>query len=182
MIKSKKYLCAVAVYLCFFSAGFAQQQLPPDGLPKFPDKYLPDSYLALAAEGTFTTYGAGFSFPVFWIEERLKIVPLVGFMWQNFTSNGFQSRTAAGSKLLFHFQKQPIDAAFVNSFYLGAGGMATITQFFGETETDHSRVGAIAGYDLTIGQSVRLAPELLLGVNQTGRFRAEIGFVIYFGL
>lgn len=180
MVNFKLTLCTIVFTLCLFSPVLAQQPLS-DPSSRFTDRYLPASYVAFAAEGTFSTYGAGLSFPVFWIEERLKIVPLFGFMWQNFTSNGFRSRTSAGSKLLFHFQKQSLDLAPVNSFYAGVGGMATITQFWGSTATDHSRVGAIIGHNFIINQSVQLAPELLLGINETGNFRAEIGFVISFG-
>lgn len=70
----------------------------------------------------------------------------------------------------------------VNSFYGGIGGMSTISNFFGNTVTEYSRVGAILGYNFVINQSVQLAPELLLGVNETGSFRIEIGFVLHFGL
>jgi hypothetical protein len=181
MINPKRHLCTVAVFLCFCSAGLAQQQLPPNRLSNFLDKHLPDSYVSLAGEGTFTTYGAGISFPVYWVEERVKIIPLFGFMWQNFTAEGFNSRSAAGAKFLYYFQKQPFGFAPMNSFYAGLGGMGTINNFFGSTTVDYSRAGAILGYNFIINQTVQLAPELFLGANETGNFRAEIGFVFHFG-
>lgn len=69
----------------------------------------------------------------------------------------------------------------MNSFYAGLGGMGTVNRFFGSSTHDYSRGGAFAGYNFTINQTMRLAPELFLGANESGKFRAEIGFVIYFG-
>jgi len=177
----KRHFCAATMYLYFYSAAFAQQETSPNRLSNFPDKTPPDSYITLAGEGTFSTYGAGISFPVYWIEDRVKMVPLFGLMWQNFVSEGFNVRPAVGAKFLYHFQKKQFDLAPVNSFYAGLGGMGTVNQLFGSSTQEYSRGGAFAGYNFAINQTVRLAPELFLGANETGNFRVEIGFVLHFG-
>ncbi|NBC67263.1 MAG: hypothetical protein GVY07_16600 [Bacteroidetes bacterium] len=106
MCNTKRYLFTVAVFLCFWSAAFAQQQPPQNSLSTLLDKTLPVSYVALAGEGTLATYGASISFPVYWIENRVKMVPIFGLMWQNFVDEGFNARPAAGAKFLYYFQKK----------------------------------------------------------------------------
>lgn len=179
MINFKRNLCTVAFFLFFCSAALAQQQ--PYRLSNLLDKNLPRSYVALAGEGTFSTYGAGVSFPIYWIEDRVKVVPLFGLMWQNFVDECFNSRPATGAKLLYYFQKKSFGLAPMNSFYAGFGGMGTINYFFGRSEYDYSRAGAILGYNFFINKTVRLAPELFFGANETDSFTVEIGFVLYFG-
>jgi hypothetical protein len=176
----KQYLCTVAVLLCFCPAGLAQQQLPPNSLSTFPVKHLPATRAALAGEVTFTTYGAGIGFPILWIEENVKVVPLFGVMWQNFASGGFQSRSATGVKLLYFFKNQPIDLVPTHSLYSGIGGMGTISNFFEGTANVYSRIGAILGYNFIVGDRVQLAPELFFGINEAESLRFEIGFVIQF--
>ena len=180
MVKPKRFFCTFAVFLLFYSAGLAQQQ-PPNQSSSFLDKHLPNSYVALAAEGTLTTYGVGISFPVYWIEDRVKMTPLFGFMWQNVVDEGLDARPAAGAKLVYYFQKKPFGSAPMNSFYAGLGGMGTMSYFLGRSTDENSRGGAFFGYNFFLNQTVRLAPELFLGANATGSFRAEIGFVLYFG-
>jgi len=177
----KRYLCTALVFLCFYSAGLAQQQPGPNRLSNFLDKTLTDSYVALAGEGAFSTYGASISFPVYWVEDRVKVVPLFGLMWQNFVSEVFNVRPAAGAKFLYHFQKKQFGSAPVNSFYTGLGGMGTVNHLWGSSTQVYSRGGAFLGYNFAINQTIRLAPELFLGANETGNFRLEIGFVLHFG-
>ena len=181
MKNMKRYLCTIAVALCFCSAALAQQQSHPDRLSNLPDKQLPGSYVALAGEGTLSTYGASISFPVYWVEDRVKMVPLFGLMWQNFVSEGFNVRSAVGAKFLYHFQKKQFGLASENSFYVGLGGMGTVNHLFGSSTQESSRGGAFLGYNFAVTQSVRLAPELFLGGDETGKFSVEIGFVLHFG-
>lgn len=181
MIHFKRHLCTVAVFLMISSAGYAQQQVPDNSPSNLANISLPDSYVALASEGTFSTYGAAISFPVYWVEDRVKVVPLFGLMWQNFVDEGINVRPAVGAKFLYYFKTKEFGLAPGNSFYAGLGGMGTINNLFGGTTRDYSRGGAYAGYNFVINQTLRLAPELFLGVDQTKSFRAEIGFTLYFG-
>jgi hypothetical protein len=180
MIHSKRHLCTVAVFLIISSAGYAQQQVPDNSPSNLANISLPDSYIALAGEGTFSTFGAAISFPVYWVEDRVKVAPLFGLMWQNFVEEGINVRPATGAKFLYYFQKKSFGLAPVNSFYAGLGGMGTINQLFGGTDYNYTRAGAILGYNFSVNRTVRLAPELFLGVDQSNSFRAEIGFALYF--
>ena len=181
MTNLKRYTCAAAVLLCFCSAVHAQRAPNTTHLSDLMSVPLPDSYVALAGEGTFSTYGAAISFPVYWVEDRVKIAPLFGLMWQNFVDEGFNVRPAAGAKVLYYFQKKQFGLAPVNSFYAGLGGMGTINQLFGTSTPGYSRSGVFAGYNVAISQALRVAPELFMGANESGNFRADIGFTIYFG-
>jgi len=181
MVNFRRYLCAIVISLSLLSVGFAQQPLPSNRLSNYLDKRIPNSYIALAGEVSFATYGTGISFPVYWIEDRVKMGPIFGVMWQNFVDEGVASRPAGGVKLLYYFQKKPFGSAPMNSFYAGLGGMGTISYYLGKSTDENSRGGAFFGYNFFISQTVRLAPELFLGANEMGKFRAEIGFVFYFG-
>lgn len=180
-MKLKTQLATLIFCLFLCSAGLAQQQFPSDTATTFLDKYRPASYLALAAEGSFTNYGFTIGVPVFWIEERVKIVPSVGLFWQDFVTDGFNFNPAAGGKFLYYFNKQLFGHSLVNSLYAGVGGIATVTNFLGREVTQQSRAGLILGYDYSLNSSVSIAPELHLGINANEEFLPAIGLVLHFG-
>jgi hypothetical protein len=181
MIDPKRLICIITVFLFSYSPCYAQQHANSDQLLYNVGLNAPNTYIALAGEGTLSTYGAAVSFPVYWIDDRIKAVPLFGLMWQNFVDEGFNVRPAAGAKLTYYFQRKTFGTAPMNSFYAGLGGMGTINRFFGNSIHEYSRGGVFAGYNFSIGEIFRLAPELFLGANESGKFRAEIGIVLYFG-
>lgn len=181
MFNPKRYLFIIALILFSCSSGYAQQQIPNNSSSAHLDFSLPNSYIVLAGEGTLSTYGAAVSFPVYWIKDRIKAVPLFGLMWQNFIDEGFNTRPAAGAKLIYYFQSKPFGTAPMNSLYTGVGGMGTINRFFGSSIHEYSRGGVFAGYNFTMSETFRLAPELFLGASESGAFRFDIGFVLQFG-
>ncbi len=179
-MKLKQIICT-GILLCFCVSVQAQQQFPIDTTDTFLEKYGPATYLDLSGEAIFTTYGAAISFPVLWIENRVKVQPLVGLFWNNFGQNGQGITPALGVKALFYFRIQFWGAAPVNSFYAGLSGLSNEVDFGMRSITYQSRAGLILGYDYSLFRFVKMAPELQFMVNVNGEFRPTLGLVIHFG-
>lgn len=169
----------VLFLFCLYGSPCAQQTFPPrqDGI----DQYLPPMRVALAGEVSILTYGAALSFPVFWIDSRVKITPLIGFFWDDLTDDGSDINPAVGGKLLVYFRKQYVDRPSINSFYLGVGGMSSRLDLFGHAYKEDSSVDIIIGYDYALNLTFQIAPEIHLGVNRHDELRVAIGVVLHIG-
>lgn len=178
-MKLKRIICMTAFSLCLCPALKAQQ-IPAD-TTAFLEEHGPTIQLIIAGEATLTTYGGGISFPVFWIENRVKLVPLVGIFWEDLAEDASLVNPALGAKILYFFDQTPYGISADNSFYAGVGGMSSEVNFLGRDITERSRVDVILGYNYIANQTIQLAPELYAGVNSEGEFRAGVGFVIHFG-
>ncbi len=182
-MKSKKIMLAVIFCVCSSLAAFAQNQFPneTDTTNAFWDQYRPATYLALAGEGTLTNYGFAISVPVIWIENRIKMTPILGLFWKDFAADGFDLNPAAGAKFLYYFKRQAFGHNQTNSFYAGLGGMGTVRDLYNTEVTERSRAGLILGYDFNLNNTTGMAPELRLEVNENGNFYPAVGIVMHFG-
>jgi len=145
------------------------------------DRYLPPVWVSLAGELSVLTYGATLSFPIFWIEGRVKLVPLVGVYWDSFSDEGSELNPAVGGKLLVYFRKQYNDRPHTNSFYAGIGGMSSNIGSLGQEYNDGESIDIILGYDYALNPIFQIAPEIRLGVSHDDELRLAAGVVIHIG-
>jgi hypothetical protein len=170
MLRLKQLVSTAFLVLFIWSAGGAQ-----DVTRSVSDRYFPPMSVT-ASGGVMTfTYGGALTFPALWINESVKIEPMIGLVWRGFPGDSFSVYPAGGLRMLYYFKNQSLGGQPVNSAYLGLGGMSNDLMFGGRQYSNTAISGLIVGYSFALSSTIQLSPEVMAAIDEDSQFRPAVG-------
>ncbi|MCW9706799.1 hypothetical protein [Fodinibius salsisoli] len=173
----KRIYCAVLLVITITTLGKAQQT-HSSGQQTIFDRLQSNLRVELSGSVITATHGMQLTFPAFWIGHQVKVEPLIGFFWDDFSAPAPET----GIRMIYYFKSQPLNGGVENSLYAGLSGMSTKFTHFGREVTDVAVGGLVLGHSFGLSSSIELSPEILLGFDESSEFEPEAGvsLVIHF--
>lgn len=168
----KSLSCTIIFVLITTSLGIAQQNYSTNiNQQTIFDRLQSNLRVELSGSIITATHGMQFTFPAFWVGQKVKVEPLVGFFWEDFAG----SIPASGIRMIYYFKRQPFDgsAENANTFYAGLSGMSTEFTTFGREVAGITFTGLLFGHSFNLTSNIELNPEVLLAIDESTSFQPE---------